>query len=81
MNQAEASEILQRHVSNMSEHFDAIQVLVTWFEGDGVTRALSKGSGNYYARVGMAKEFVVREDAAQLCKLLGEKDDDNGNED
>lgn len=40
----------------------AVQVQVSWME-DGFTKGISQGDGNWYARVGMAREFIEKDQA------------------
>lgn len=53
--------------ARLVEHGDAVQVMMTWNE-DGVTKRLFRGAGNWYARQGMAHEFITadaNQDAAE----------------
>lgn len=52
-------QILDACVARLSEHYDAVEILVTRHD-NGKTKATSKGSGNWYARYGMAAEYVER---------------------
>ena len=44
----------------LGEHFDSVQVLVSWNE-EGLTKDVYAGGGNWYARVGMARDFLTRD--------------------
>lgn len=66
---------------------DAVQVLVTWgVDASNVTVAYMWGMGNWYARVGLAHEFVTQDEATASAEKIGEKfyeivkDDDDDNE-
>lgn len=53
--------------ARLVEHGDAVQVMMTWNE-DGATKRLFRGAGNWYARQGMAHEFITadaNQDAAE----------------
>jgi hypothetical protein len=54
--------ILKRHVAQLCEHFDAVQVVATRVYPDG-TMSFCEGGGNYYARVGAVRSWLMREDA------------------
>ncbi len=73
MSREEVEEYIERIASELGEHFDAAQIMVTWNDG-GTTCALHRGSGNWYARQGMAHEFinedVAQEHARQLSDIL-----------
>jgi len=53
-----------------------IQILASWNE-DGHTKAISFGNGNWYARQGLAHEFInkdiAQENAQQLSDLINQK--------
>lgn len=64
------SDALQQAVDLLGEHYDAVQVLVTWSDA-GITKSRHLGSGNWYARQGMAHDFVKSDDSAELAKEIG----------
>lgn len=66
MTEAELTKLLEDKTSDLTEHFDAVQILASYQTEDGGTRCIKRGSGNWYARHGMAEEFVRchREDSA-----------------
>lgn len=57
MTDDERHRILDEAVAKLAEHFDVVQILVSWTD-DRTTYAKKAGSGNWYARRGMAEEFV-----------------------
>lgn len=57
MDGKEAYEMLKKATDMLKEHFDSVQILATWDE-EGETRVMRPGFGNWYARQGMAQEFV-----------------------
>lgn len=79
MDAAKAQEILERAATQLGEHFDAVQILATWSEA-GVTHSIPRGAGNWYARQGMAHEFinqdVAQENAKQIADRIARPDDD-----
>lgn len=46
----------------LGEHFDSVQIMATTTEHEG-TRTWFRGSGNWFARQGLAHEFINREQA------------------
>lgn len=72
MTGAEAQEIVSRLVNQLGEHFEAVQVMVSWNE-EGETRCNHNGSGNWYARQGMAREFLQFEEAQIIAREVGKK--------
>ena len=47
--------------AKLMEEFDAVQLLVTWADGDRNTHMIQWGRGNWYARRGMADTFCERD--------------------
>lgn len=70
MNGEEAHALVDRVVEQLSEHFDAVQIMVSWNE-QSQTRAVKAGSGNWYARQGMAHEFINADIAQEQAWQLG----------
>lgn len=66
MSQPTKTEIIDRAVNDLLEHFDAVQILVSWpnEKGNG-TNYCYRGGGNIFARQGMAHDFIAR-DAAEI---------------
>lgn len=61
--------IMQHAIDRMSEHFDSVQVFVSRYEPnqEGGTMSLHLGQGNWFARFGQVKEWVVkREENARI---------------
>lgn len=57
MTQKEAEELCCRFSSMLGEHFPAVQIMVSWNE-EAECRCVFRGTGNWYARQGMAHEFI-----------------------
>lgn len=68
-------ERLEVLTSELCEHFEAVQVLASYSDDAG-THFISRGSGNWYARQGMAHEFIQSEqadlNASAIVKKQGE---------
>jgi hypothetical protein len=57
-------ELVRKHVQALGEHFDTVQILVTRHmpaEKNG-TVSIEQGSGNWFARRGQARDFVINGD-------------------
>jgi len=72
-------EILDKAALALGEHFDNVQIMVTWMEG-GITKSCCRGVGNWHARQGIAHEFInmdiAQENARQIASELKEPPDD-----
>jgi len=64
---------LQEILTELSEHFDCVQVMLSFCE-EGGTTLKQFGRGNWYARQGMAHEFInsdiAIDNANQIAKKL-----------
>lgn len=82
MDDAEANRLLEEMAARLGEHFDAVQILVSWNEY-GLTNCAKRGVGNWYARQGMAQEFIDQDQAQTLARevslsqLRDDPDDDD----
>lgn len=78
MSDKEQQALLDRAINQLMEHFDAVQILVTYQKGDDTIRCF-KGGGNWYARQGMAQEFIredqARTDAREIADSLTPPDE------
>ena len=70
MTQPEAEQILKGVVHLLGEHFEAAQIMVTWHDGEDTSR-LFTDAGNWYARMGLAQEFVNVDKARDLAQEVG----------
>jgi hypothetical protein len=79
----EAKDILEDASRKLGEHFDAIQILASWNE-ESLTKAMYRGSGNWYARQGMAHEFInadiAQDTAHKIADQLNKNDSDDGDD-
>ena len=55
-------KIVKDACSRLMEHFDSVQVLVTKHMGHEGTLNVSYGSGNYFSRIGLARNWILQED-------------------
>ena len=63
MTQEQAEHEVEKMRSILAEYFDAVQILVSRITPNGATEAIYRGSGNWYARQGMAHDFLGTEQA------------------
>lgn len=69
MNPQKAKEMISAHAAQLSEHFDAVQILVS-YPWEGGTQPLYSGNGNWFARQGMARDFIELEQAEQIAREI-----------
>lgn len=62
MTPQEKEKLVDDHVAKLMEHFDAVQILVSGVMYNG-TESVFRGGGNWFARQGMAQEFITRDHA------------------
>lgn len=56
-------ELLEAHAARIMEHFDSVQIVATRFDGESQTTDVFRaGGGNYYARLGSMKEWLINEE-------------------
>ncbi len=74
MDRQQVSAHIASIASQLGEHFDAVQILATRMapEGGGTER-FACGSGNWYARQGMAQHFIKMDEADTLSVEIGRK--------
>lgn len=65
-------EIIDAAFGNLSEHFDSVIIFATrHISNDRGTLKWTRGGGNWYARFGQVKEWVLAEEA-RLSKIKDE---------
>jgi hypothetical protein len=55
-------EIMEKMFAQLGEYVDHVQVHIS-FEGGEGTQCIHHGMGNWFARKGMAQEFIERDQA------------------
>lgn len=62
--QEEDLKLLRQHVDQLAEQFDSVQIFVTRHEQGQLDGTISStvGSGNWYARFGNVREWLIQED-------------------
>ena len=73
-------ELLDECLRCLGEHLESVQIIGSFVNDNGETERVTRGAGNWYARIGMAQEFLEM-DAAQttafeLSKILPPMDED-----
>lgn len=64
MTQDEANVILKKAVDSIGEHFDSVQIVITYHEGaEDRTHIQALGAGNLFARIGSVREWLMMKDA------------------
>lgn len=61
--QEAVNQILDQFLPKLMEHCDCVQVLVSFPSETGGTAHNFQGAGNWFARQGMAREFVNMDQA------------------
>lgn len=72
MTDHELERLMERHVAELGEHFDAIQIMVCWNE-EGKTRSIKRGGGLWHARQGLAHEFIHEDIAQDTAYQIGKQ--------
>lgn len=70
MTYEEADKRVDAALAILREHFDSIQVCASWTDAKQ-TYTVFSGSGNWYARVGMCRQFVKQDEAQILSHEMG----------
>lgn len=61
----------------LSEHFDSVQIFVTAHESGTYngTRFITHGNGNYFARVGVVRDWLVKEEEQARQEIAEEQEE------
>lgn len=80
---SELEAIVQSHVNALMEHFEVVQILTSLTSQNG-TESVNLGAGNWYARQGMAHEFIGRDrahtSAHEIAKIIPSSPPEEGDE-
>lgn len=70
-------ELISAHVGQLAEHFDNVQIFCSKVEDGGdVSLTLHKGTGNWQARYGQVKEWIIYNEAQIAHKAARDFDED-----
>lgn len=58
MTDVEESALVLSTAKSLAEHFDAVEIFVSRHDLDG-TRTICKGCGNWHARLGIVREWLI----------------------
>lgn len=78
MNDEDLKRFLDRHSTELAEHFDSVRIFVTR-HGDrstGTTLATSVGAGNIYAQIGQIQEWVKVQNALAIQDALSDDEEE-----
>jgi hypothetical protein len=63
---------VDKALRTLMEHFDSLQFVGTYVDDDGMTHLLTQGRGNWFARMGAAREFIERDQAQTAADAIGD---------
>ncbi len=69
----EAEKLASAAVVQLSENFDCVQVMVSSLTEQNKTLCVKRGSGNWYARQGMAHEFITDDVSESQANAIAPK--------
>lgn len=72
MTPEELGKIVEDAASALGEHYDAVQILASNSDGEG-SQCVKRGVGNFYARLGMAREMLDEDQAQVWAKVFDER--------
>ena len=71
MSRTELEEAMDRMLRFLGEHCEAVQIMATRkHEESGGTEIFTRGSGNWYARQGMARAFMEQDQAVTQAREI-----------
>lgn len=62
----EELKILEKHIAQLGEHFDTVQIFVTKYVKNKETFNIYNGTGNYFARYGQIEQWINRQQSGSL---------------
>jgi hypothetical protein len=63
-------KIIDLAVARLAEHFDTVQVFVTRHDSRTGTINVQRGSGNWFARSGQVREWLIKQDQISQCSAI-----------
>ena len=70
----EAWEFVKKHASQLGEHFDSVQIFCSKYEGSEGTASVNCGEGNWFARYGHVKQWLIKEEEYARCQSRKDSD-------
>ena len=70
-------EMLQKALDALGEHFDSVQIFATRHDsgGSGGTIGVKRGCGNWFARYGQVREWMIQEEQSSRNNVAKEEDE------
>lgn len=68
----ELERIVDDSLARLAEHFEVVEIFASRVEPDG-TRCIKRGMGNWYARQGMAQEFIGLTRADEIVERMNQQ--------
>lgn len=53
-------ELLEKHIAQLMEHFETVQIFVTRHDAGQGTFNINLGDGNFFARLGQVQEWITK---------------------
>lgn len=69
MTDKEMEKWLDAKTAELTEHFDAVQILASYTDETG-THFIKRGSGNWFARMGMAQDYLTTQNAQTGAEMI-----------
>lgn len=71
MSPEQYTKIVNDAAAALGEHFEVVQIFVSSSEGEGTFECM-QGVGNFYARLGLAREFIEDDRSDRLASKIAE---------
>jgi hypothetical protein len=73
----EVDRLVDEALTKLGEHCDSVQIFctITGSDGDGTTRSIERGAGNWYARYGQVVDWLVAKREETRNSTRDESDD------
>lgn len=70
----ELIKIVEKAAADLGEHFDAVEILASHPASDGRGwECIKRGTGNYFARLSMAQEFIDEDKAETMARAVASR--------
>ena len=66
-------DAIRRAKAILTEYFDCVQILASFTDPHSGTYLREDGSGNHFARIGMAQEYIGNDKAKGLARRIAEE--------
>lgn len=73
MTKEEREKIVEKHLSALMEVMDSVQILGSWQEEERGTSKIIMGRGDWYARVGLAHQFIKDDQNEDMALFLAQE--------